>query len=105
MLLADAQTATHTGISLQMYDITREILVEWLTKMVGDATVFTLHARRNTVSVLDVIYAVSTTWLPRMWGLEVALREWASSLGSAVARGTGVCCVHCCGWRPGRKDE
>jgi len=41
-----------------IYDETREVLKQWLHRVVRDAVVYTDHARRKTVTSTDVVYAL-----------------------------------------------
>ena len=41
-----------------IYDETRDELKSFLTRVIGDAITYTEHARRKTVTTLDVIHAL-----------------------------------------------
>ena len=45
-------------ISGLMYEETRSILKKFLEDVIRDATVYTEHARRKTVTTMDVLYAL-----------------------------------------------
>ena len=45
-------------ISGMMYDETRKVLKSFLEHVVKDAVTYTEHARRKTVTALDVVYAL-----------------------------------------------
>ena len=45
-------------INNMMYDETRKVLKNFLSQTVHDAVTFTEHARRKTVTALDVVYAL-----------------------------------------------
>lgn len=45
-------------VSGLVYDETRGVLKQFLTNILRDAVAYTQHARRNTVSVMDVVYAL-----------------------------------------------
>lgn len=47
-----------TRISGLVYEEVRGVLKEFLLSVIKDACIFTEHARRNTVSALDVVYAL-----------------------------------------------
>ena len=41
-----------------MYDETRKVLKSFLENVVKDATTYTEHAKRKTVTALDIVYAL-----------------------------------------------
>ena len=45
-------------ISGMMYDETRKVLKSFLENVVKDAVTYTEHARRKTVTALDIVYAL-----------------------------------------------
>ena len=45
-------------ISFFIYEYTREILKHFLTGVVRDAITYTEHAKRKTVTAMDVVYAL-----------------------------------------------
>jgi len=45
-------------ISGLVYDTTREALKEFLENIIRDAVTYTEHARRKTVTPLDIVYAL-----------------------------------------------
>ena len=45
-------------INGMMYDETRKVLKSFLENVVKDAVTYTEHARRKTVTALDVVYAL-----------------------------------------------
>jgi histone H4 len=45
-------------ISLNIYDQVREVLKFFLTSVVRDAITYTEHAKRKTVTAMDVVYAL-----------------------------------------------
>ena len=45
-------------ISGLVYEETREVLKEFLTMVIQDATAYTDHARRKTVTAMDIVYAL-----------------------------------------------
>ena len=45
-------------ISSFIYDDTRAVLRGFLERVVGDAVTYTEHARRKTVTAMDVVYAL-----------------------------------------------
>ena len=45
-------------ISGLVYEETREVLKEFLTMVIQDATAYTEHARRKTVTAMDIVYAL-----------------------------------------------
>ena len=45
-------------ISHQIYEETRTVLRGFLENVVRDAVVYTEHARRKTVTAMDVVYAL-----------------------------------------------
>ena len=45
-------------ISGLVYEETREVLKEFLTMVIQDATAYTEHARRKTVTAMDTVYAL-----------------------------------------------
>ena len=45
-------------ISAMIYDDSRSVLKSFLGNVVRDAVTYTEHARRKTVTVLDVVYAL-----------------------------------------------
>ena len=46
------------GISHNIYEETRNVLRGFLENVVRDAVVYTEHARRKTVTAMDVVYAL-----------------------------------------------
>jgi histone H4 len=45
-------------VSGLVYDEVRNVLKDFLTETLHDAVIYTEHARRNTVTALDVVYAL-----------------------------------------------
>lgn len=45
-------------LSSLIYDETRKVLVDFLKDVIGTSILYTEHARRKTVTVTDVIYAL-----------------------------------------------
>ena len=45
-------------ISGLVYEETREVLKEFLMMVIQDATAYTEHARRKTVTAMDTVYAL-----------------------------------------------
>ena len=45
-------------INGMMYDETRKVLKSFLENVVKDATTYTEHAKRKTVTALDIVYAL-----------------------------------------------
>ena len=45
-------------INGMMYDETRKVLKSFLENVVKDAVTYTEHARRKTVTALDIVYAL-----------------------------------------------
>ena len=45
-------------ISGMVYDETRSVLKAFLENVISDAVTYTIHARRKTVTSLDVVYAL-----------------------------------------------
>ncbi|MGB1591347.1 MAG: histone H4 [Promethearchaeia archaeon] len=45
-------------ISGLVYEETREVLKEFLMMVIQDATAYTEHARRKTVTAMDIVYAL-----------------------------------------------
>ena len=45
-------------ISSYIYEYTREILKHFLEGVIGDAMTYTEHAKRKTVTAMDVVYAL-----------------------------------------------
>ena len=45
-------------ISGLVYEETREVLKEFLMMVIQDATAYTDHARRKTVTAMDIVYAL-----------------------------------------------
>ena len=45
-------------MSGMIYEEVRGILYEWLTNVIQDALIYTLHSRRKTVQVMDMVYAL-----------------------------------------------
>jgi len=45
-------------ISGLVYDETRSVLKQFLEKVIQDAVIYTEHARRKTVTAMDVVYAL-----------------------------------------------
>ena len=45
-------------ISGMIYEETRGVLKHFLQKVIGDAVTYTEHARRKTVTSMDVVYAL-----------------------------------------------
>ena len=45
-------------ISAGIYPCTRDVLMQWLNKLVKDSIVFMEHANRSTVFASDVVYAL-----------------------------------------------
>ena len=45
-------------ISGMVYDETRSVLKAFLKNVISDAVAYTIHARRKTVTSLDVVYAL-----------------------------------------------
>ena len=45
-------------ISGLIYDETRDVLRHFLENVIGDAVIYTEHAKRKTVTALDVVYAL-----------------------------------------------
>lgn len=45
-------------ISASIYDETRQVLKGFLENVIRDAVTYTEHARRKTVTALDVVYAL-----------------------------------------------
>jgi histone H4 len=45
-------------ISGLVYDLTRDVLKSFLHGIIGDAIVYADHAKRKTVTTMDVIYAL-----------------------------------------------
>ena len=45
-------------ISFYIYDYTRDVLKGFLSSVVRDAITYTEHAKRKTVTALDVVYAL-----------------------------------------------
>ncbi|RCN31035.1 core histone H2A/H2B/H3/H4 [Ancylostoma caninum] len=53
-----ARRACVKRISEDIYTDTREVLRQFLEKVIHDAVMYTEHAKRKTVTVMDVVYAV-----------------------------------------------
>ncbi|RCN30940.1 core histone H2A/H2B/H3/H4 [Ancylostoma caninum] len=53
-----ARRAGVKRISGLIYEETRGVLRQFLEKVIHDAVMYTEHAKRKTVTVMDVVYAV-----------------------------------------------
>jgi len=53
-----ARRAGVKRISNEMYGETREALREFLAGVIGDATCYTAHAHRKTVTAIDIIHSL-----------------------------------------------
>ena len=45
-------------LSAQLYNDTRAVVNQFVSKVVGDAVTYTTHARRKTVTSMDVVLAL-----------------------------------------------
>jgi histone H4 len=50
--------ARRGGISVLIYEETRNVLRSFLENVVRDSVTYTEHAKRKTVTALDVVYAL-----------------------------------------------
>lgn len=62
-----ARRAGVKRISGLIYEETRGVLRHFLERLVGDAVIYTEHAKRKTVTAMDVVYALKRQGRP-MYG-------------------------------------
>ena len=70
-------------ISAMIYEETRGVLKTFLEGVIRDAVTYTEHAKRKTVTSLDVVYALKRQgrkylWL--LWGFDASLTIFSGTL-------------------------